>query len=123
MGDEVRMVKGATNGLPQTLKDFAEQLEKQAGEMQKMDLNTNKLYTHYKVHLGTNNGCISKVERQVAAFRNEGRTHMPNGVFDFGPNSSSSTNASTAHTELVKMREDIAKLKRSLLANGTQTPM
>jgi hypothetical protein len=51
MANDVRMAKGEIDGFPQALKEFSEQLEKQACKMQKMDLNTNKLYTYYKGHL------------------------------------------------------------------------
>jgi hypothetical protein len=110
LGNEVTIAQASLSGIENSMSDANVKLTKHGVKILKMTQNMNRMYSHYKVHLGTNNARLINVERQVSALQNA--PHQAQGEeFEFGPQQSAVSSA-TSSVELQKLREDIADLKR-----------
>jgi hypothetical protein len=119
LANESHLVKLSIQDPPKTMNSANEKLSKHEVDIRKMDQNMNRMYTHYKGYLGSNNARLADVERQVAAARDGPRPQAQEDVFDFG-HVQDSQNVLPVQAELRKLREEVAMVKREL--NETRAP-
>jgi hypothetical protein len=119
LANESHLVKLSIQDLPKTMNSANEKLSKHEVEIRKMDQNMNRMYTHYKGYMGSNNARLTDVERQVAGARDGPSSQAQEDVFNFGL-VQDSQNVLPVQAELQKLREEVAMVKREL--NETRAP-
>jgi hypothetical protein len=121
--NDFKAIRKVMDGFDLGSRSIKEQAKRLETDVQKMGVNLNKLYTHYKSNLGSNNNRMLVIELQIAGSVNDPRTQRQEGDFEFSQHASAPTQHSLLQMELQEMREDIAELKRAQTLHHAAPPI
>jgi hypothetical protein len=116
LGNEFKEVKHATDGLPSMIQATSTKTDQQATVIQRLDVNMNKMYTHYKGYLVASNTRLAGVEKHVSNLLQDPNTQAQDGEFDFGQNLGSTQLTANVQVELQKLCDELAAIKHNQAA-------
>jgi hypothetical protein len=120
LNGEFKAIKSGLAKVMSFKQETNDRMEKQDTVLGRLDSNMNKMYTHYKGHLGSSNERMIGVEKQISILTSAPRAQAQFGDFDFGHDQTGNTKS--VEKELQNLRDEILQIKQGQAAPSRQGP-